>query len=87
MYFLLQVELLNMIEAELMCGKDKGHIVFTLRILLMSTELPFQFKGLHFRINLAYIFTINKAQVQTAALTDTVFFQGQLNKMLLRREF
>ncbi|XP_067132315.1 uncharacterized protein [Centruroides vittatus] len=56
-------ELSNIIiEAELLIGKDKGHAVFIPRILLISTELPFQFKRLQFPIKLAYSFTINKAQ-------------------------
>ena len=73
----------NIIEAELMTGKDIGHIVFIPRKPQISTELPFQFKRMEFPIKLAYSFTINKAQEQTLKhcginLQDSCFSHGQL---------
>ena len=73
----------NIIEAEIMVGKEKGKSVFIPRIPLISNELFICFKRLQFPVKLAYSMTINKAQGQTLKwrgvnLIEACFSHGQL---------
>lgn len=75
--------LTNIIEAEILTGKEKGNLVFVPRIPIISNDLPFCFKRLQFPIRLAYSMTINKSQGQTfrfcgVHLKESCFSHGQL---------
>ena len=52
----------NAIEATILTGSSEGEVVLIPRIPMISTDLPFQFQILQFRVLLAYAITINKAQ-------------------------
>ena len=73
----------NIIEAKFMTGKYKEHTVFISRIPLISTELLFQFRRLHFPFKLAYSFTISKAKGQTLKLLNSknLYMYTPENKM------
>lgn len=73
----------NIIEAEVLTGKQKGNLVFIPRIPIIANDLPFCFKRLQFPVRLAYSMTINKAQGQTfrfcgVNLKESCFSHGQL---------
>ncbi|XP_053968141.1 ATP-dependent DNA helicase pif1-like [Anastrepha ludens] len=73
----------NVIEATILKGKYKGEDVLIPRILLIQTDLPFDFKRLQFPIRLAFAMTINKAQGQFLQICGInleypIFSDGQL---------
>jgi len=49
----------NVIEATILTGPFEGEAVLIPRILMIPTDLPFQFKRLQFPIRLAFAITIN----------------------------
>eukprot|EP00102_Acyrthosiphon_pisum_P013585 XP_008183218.1 PREDICTED: ATP-dependent DNA helicase PIF1-like [Acyrthosiphon pisum] len=55
----------NVIEATIIKGKYKEEDVLIPRILMIPTDLPFDFKRLQFPIRLAFAMTINKSQGQS----------------------
>jgi ATP-dependent DNA helicase PIF1 len=52
----------NIIEATILNGKFKGEDVLLPRILMIPTDMPFEFKRLQFPVQLAFAMTIIKAQ-------------------------
>jgi ATP-dependent DNA helicase PIF1 len=73
----------NVIEATILTGKGEGETVFIPRIPLIPTDLPFNFKRLHFPVRLAFAITINKSQGQSIKycavdLRSPCFSHGQL---------
>jgi ATP-dependent DNA helicase PIF1 len=52
----------NIIEATILNAKFKGEDVLLSRIPMIPTDMPFEFKRLHFHVRLAFAMTINKAQ-------------------------
>ncbi|GFX64975.1 ATP-dependent DNA helicase [Trichonephila clavipes] len=55
----------NAIEATILTGKFKGEDVLLPRIPMIPTDMPFEFKRLHFPVRLAFAMIINKAQGQS----------------------
>lgn len=51
----------NVMEATILSGSFKGKGVLIPRILLIQSDMPFQFKILKFPIKLAFAISINKA--------------------------
>ena len=73
----------NVIEATILTGSAKGEDVFTPRIPMQPTDIPFEFKRLQYPVRLAFAITINKAQGQSLKvaginLESPCFFHGQL---------
>ncbi|GFT23505.1 ATP-dependent DNA helicase [Trichonephila clavipes] len=73
----------NVIEATILTGKFKGEDVLLPRILMIPTDMPFEFKRLQFPVRLAFAMTINKAQGQSVQvcglnLENPCFSHGQL---------
>ena len=73
----------NVIEAILITGSATGVNVFILRIPMIPSDLPFEFKRLQFPIRLAFAMTINKSQGQSLKvaginLERPCFSHGQL---------
>ncbi|XP_039969084.1 ATP-dependent DNA helicase PIF6-like [Bactrocera neohumeralis] len=73
----------NLIEATILNGKAKGENVLIPRILMIPTDMPFDFKRLQFPVRLSFAKTINKAQGQTfqicgVNLEESWFSHGQL---------
>ncbi|GFS84158.1 hypothetical protein TNCV_2365311 [Trichonephila clavipes] len=73
----------NVIEATILTGKFKGEDVLLLRIPMIPTDMPFEFKRLQFPVRLAFAMTINKAQGQSLQvcglnLENPCFSHGQL---------
>ncbi|VDM93884.1 unnamed protein product [Onchocerca ochengi] len=58
----------NVIKATILTGSLKGKDVLIPCIPKIRTDMPFQFKRLQFPIQLAFAFTINKAQGQSLEL-------------------
>ena len=58
----------NIIEAKILTGPFKGEDVLIPRILMIPTDMSFQFKRLQFPIRLASAITIKKAQGQSLEL-------------------
>ena len=58
----------NIIEAKILTGPFKGEDVLKPRILMIPTDMSFQFKKLQFPIRLAFAITINKAHGQSLEL-------------------
>ncbi|CAH0401403.1 unnamed protein product [Chilo suppressalis] len=58
----------NVVEATILTGPFIGEDVLILRIPMIPTDTPFQFKRLQFPIRLAFAITINKAQGQSLEL-------------------
>ncbi|XP_055918736.1 uncharacterized protein LOC129950842 [Eupeodes corollae] len=58
-------QLNNVIEATIIKSKYKGEDVLMLRIPLIPTDLPFDFKRLQFPARLAFAMTVNKSQGQS----------------------
>ena len=54
-----------LIECTILTGNGTDETVFTPRIPMILSELPFQFKQLQYPIKLTFGMTINKAQGQT----------------------
>jgi ATP-dependent DNA helicase PIF1 len=52
----------NIIEATILNGKFKREDVLLPRILMIRSDLSFEFKRLQFTVRLAFAMTINKAQ-------------------------
>jgi len=52
----------NLIEATILIGPHKGEDVLLPLILLIPTDMAFEFKRLQFPIHFAFAMTINKAQ-------------------------
>lgn len=81
----------QIIEAEIVSGKNVGERVLIPRIPLVptSSDMPFDFERLQFPIRAAFAMTINKAQGQTMEviglfLPRPVFSHGQLYVALSR---
>jgi ATP-dependent DNA helicase PIF1 len=55
----------RVIEATILTGCAKGEDVFIPRIPMVPTDMPFEFKRLHFPVRLAFAMSINKAQEQS----------------------
>jgi len=55
----------NLIEATVLTGIAKGEVVLILRIPMIPTDMPFEFKRLQFPVRLSFAMSINKAQGQT----------------------
>jgi ATP-dependent DNA helicase PIF1 len=53
----------NVIEATILTGKGEGETVFIPGIPLIPTDLPFNFKRLHFPVRFAFAITINTSRV------------------------
>jgi ATP-dependent DNA helicase PIF1 len=73
----------NVIEATILTGKGEGETVFIPRIPLIPTDLPFNFKRLHFPVRLAFAISINTSQGQSIKycgvdLRSPWFSHGQL---------
>jgi ATP-dependent DNA helicase PIF1 len=73
----------NVTEATILTRKGEGETVFILRIPLIPTGLPFNFKRLQFPVRLASAITINKSQGQSIKycgldLRSPSFSHGQL---------
>ena len=54
----------NIIEAINLNGKFRGENILLLRIPIIPTDVPIQFKRLQFLIRLAFAISINKSQGQ-----------------------
>jgi ATP-dependent DNA helicase PIF1 len=54
----------NVIEAIILNGKFRGENILLLRIPIIPTDVPIQFKRLQFPIRLAFAMIINKSQGQ-----------------------
>jgi ATP-dependent DNA helicase PIF1 len=52
----------NIIEATILNGKFKGEHVLLPRILMIPTDVSFEFKRLQFPVRLGFAMTIKKAQ-------------------------
>ncbi|GBN18467.1 hypothetical protein AVEN_262557-1 [Araneus ventricosus] len=52
----------NVIQTTILTGNIKGDSVFILYIPLIPSDMPFEFKHLHFPVRLAFAIAINKAQ-------------------------
>jgi ATP-dependent DNA helicase PIF1 len=52
----------NVIEAIILNGNFRGENILLLRIPIIPTDVPIQFKRLQFPIRLAFVMTINKSQ-------------------------
>jgi ATP-dependent DNA helicase PIF1 len=52
----------DIIEATILNGKFKEEYVLLTRIPSIPTDMPFEFKRLHYPVRLAFAMTINKAQ-------------------------
>ncbi|XP_036357557.1 uncharacterized protein LOC118762688 [Octopus sinensis] len=68
---------------KMMPGKASGEPVFIPKILLIPSDMPFQYKRLQFSLKLSFAMSINKAQGQSLAvvclnLVEAVFSHGQL---------
>ena len=73
----------HVIEATILTGCGMGEDVFILRIPIIPTDMPFEFKRLQFPIKLSFAMSINKAQGQTLKvaglqLQEPCFSHGQL---------
>uniref|UniRef100_A0A0L8GZ34 ATP-dependent DNA helicase n=1 Tax=Octopus bimaculoides TaxID=37653 RepID=A0A0L8GZ34_OCTBM len=73
----------NCIEANILTGCGKGDTIFILRIPVMQSNVPFQFKWLKFPIRISFAMSINKSQGQTLKiaglqLQEPCFSYGQL---------
>ena len=55
----------NVIEATILTGPSEGEAILVPCILMIPTDLPFQFKRLEFPIRLAFAITVIKAQGQS----------------------
>ena len=60
--FLFKKIMLKVIEATILNGKSKGENVLILRLPVIPTDMPFEFKRFQFPVRLAFSMTINKAQ-------------------------
>ena len=74
--------MLKVVEAAILNGKSKGD-VFILRLPVIPTDMPFEFKRLQFHVRLAFSMTGNKAQGQSLQvcrlnLENPLFTSGQL---------
>ncbi|XP_067132189.1 uncharacterized protein [Centruroides vittatus] len=74
----------NVIEATILNGKFKRKDVLLPRILMIPTDMPFEFKRLQFPVRIAFAMTINKAQGQSLQvcgldLENPCFSHGQLS--------
>jgi ATP-dependent DNA helicase PIF1 len=73
----------HILEATILTGCAKGEDVFIPRMPLSPSDLPFDFKKLHFPVRLAFAMSINKAQGQSLEvaginLESSCFSHGQL---------
>ncbi|KAF7281319.1 hypothetical protein GWI33_004810 [Rhynchophorus ferrugineus] len=73
----------NVIEARIIKRKYKGEGVLIPRTLMITTDLPFDFKRLQFSVRLAFAMTINKSQGQSLEVCEInlefpCFAHGQL---------
>ena len=73
----------NMIYATIIKGKFKDEEVLILRISIIPTDMPFEFKRIQFPIRLAFTMTTNKSQGQSLSvcglnLENACFSHGQL---------
>jgi ATP-dependent DNA helicase PIF1 len=73
----------HLIEATILIGCAKGKDVFIPRIPLIPTDLPFDFKRIHFPVRLVFAMSINKAQGQSLKiagihLQNPCFSHGQI---------
>ncbi len=73
----------HVIEATILTGCSKGDDVFTPRIPMIPSDMPFEFKRLQFPVRLAFAMSINKAQGQSLkvagiSLETPCFSHGQL---------
>ncbi|XP_014204683.1 uncharacterized protein LOC106636701 [Copidosoma floridanum] len=76
----------NVIEATILTGPASGQIAFIPRILMIPTDLPFQFKRLQFPVKVSFAMTISKSQGQTynfvgVDLRSNCFSHGQLLRL------
>lgn len=73
----------NIIEATILSGRNRGEDVLVPRIRMIPTEMPFEFKRIHFPIHVAFGMTITMAQGQSldvagAVLGNPCLTHGQL---------
>lgn len=73
----------NIIETTIISGQAAGEDVFIMRIPMIPTEVPFEFKRVQFPIRLSFAMSINKAQGQSLRvvgldLRNPCFSHGQL---------
>ncbi|XP_067950490.1 ATP-dependent DNA helicase PIF1-like [Watersipora subatra] len=79
----------NLVFATVLTRAAMGKIFFILRIPLIPTNVPFQFKRIQFPVKLSFALTINKSQGQTLKtvgihLLTPCFSHGQLYVALSR---
>ena len=55
----------RVLEATILTGPGEGTNVFMLRIPLMPSDMPFDFKRLQFPLRISFAMSINKAQGET----------------------
>ena len=60
---------INVIYATILKGKLKDEEVVTLRIPIIPTDMPFEFKQFQFPIRVAFGMTINKSQGQSLSIS------------------
>ena len=73
----------HVLEATILTGLAQGKDIFILRIPLIPSDLPFQFKRLQFPLNVCFAISINKSQGQSLKvvgldLQTPCFSHGQL---------
>ncbi|XP_025422635.1 uncharacterized protein LOC112692239 [Sipha flava] len=73
----------NVIEVIILEGKYKGEDVLILRIAMIPSKVPFEFKRLQFSVRLAFAMTLNKSQGHSLSfcgiyLENLCFLHGQL---------
>lgn len=73
----------NVIEATIISGHAAGENVFLMRMPMVPTEVPFEFRRVQFPIRLSFAMSINKAQGQSLKvvgldLRNPCFSHGQL---------